>query len=173
MACQEVLSGGDQGVDTREECLLGHLAAQRPPPHFNGLAPGPVGGQRQHHQAPRGAPSDGFDRVVGLRRRVIPRAIDALCGVLVQKRLAECGDLATPCVRFDEAHGLSRLVRASTKTSARCGLAWRGDHPWLAFWTPPGFEGRQPGASDRIGIVTDRPWRQAIAGRFTGLFLTC
>ena len=149
---------------------MGHCAAKMPPQHCNGIEPGAVGGQIPQHQAPRGAPYDGFALVVGMRRRVIPRDLDGLCRVLVQERLQQCRDLPTPFVGFAQDHGLSRMVIDGANALALRGLAWRGDHHLLAFRTPHGFEGRQPGEIARIGIVKDLPGLQAIAGRFHRLF---
>ena len=170
ISCKEVLGSGDQGFKTLEELAMRDFPAKMSPEHLHGIEPGTVGRQIQPYQASRRTPHHGFNVVVFMRSRVIPRHRDGLCGVLLQERVQQCRALATPFVRCAQDHGLSCMVIDGANTRALRGLAWRGDHHLLACRTPQGFAGRQPGQIARIGRGKDLPWLQAIAGRFNRLF---
>ncbi len=144
ISCKEVLGSGDEGFETLEELAMRDFPAKMSPEHLNGIEPGTVGRQRQQHSAASRTPYNGFNVVVFMRGRVIPRHIYGLCGVLRQERLPQYRDLAAPFVRFEQDHGLSRMGIDGANAIALRGLSWRGAHHLLAFRAPHGFEGRQP-----------------------------
>jgi hypothetical protein len=88
----------------------------------------------------------------------------------LQECVQQCRDLATPFVRFAQAHRLSCMVIDGATTIALRGVAWGGDHPLLALRTPQGVEGRQPREIACLGIVKDLSRLQASAGRVNRLF---
>ena len=144
---------------------MGDLLAPMPPQHFDEIEPGTRGRQLPQPQTVRCAPHDGVNLGVGRRGRVSPRARDGLGGVVLQERWQPRRARPTPCRPLAQDHHLTCMGMDGAKAIPLRGVARRRAHALLPLGTPPGAEGRQPRASQRIGLGTARPALEALAGR--------
>jgi hypothetical protein len=125
-----------QSCQAGQEFTMGHVAAELPPQHRNGVEPRAVGGQIQQDQPPSRGTGDRFDLIISLGIRMIPRHKDGAHGMRVDQGLPPFGDLLATCAAAAEHYGFAGMVVDGAQAILRVWLPRGGDHDVLAPRAP-------------------------------------
>jgi hypothetical protein len=100
----------EQSCQAGKALTMGHVAAELPPQHLNGVEPRAVGRHIQSYQPPCRGTDDRFDLIISMGIGMIPRHRDNARGMLVDQGLQPFGDLPATCAAAEEHDGFAGVV---------------------------------------------------------------
>jgi hypothetical protein len=153
-----------EGVHGGQALTMGDVTAALPPPQRKRGEPRPGGRQGQPDQ-PFGRGADhGFDGIIRMGSRVIPRHSARARGMRVEQGWQPVGDRLAPVAAAAQHHGCPWRIVDRAQPLPRVGWPGGGAHHVLTPRAPQGAPGGQPPDIDFLGIVKPLSGGQPVAG---------